>query len=60
MKAIRLRHPAGIDNLRHEDMPDLGAPSPGQIKVRLRASSLNYHDYIVVVGGIPTPTAAFR
>jgi NADPH:quinone reductase-like Zn-dependent oxidoreductase len=55
MKAIRLRHPAGIDNLRHEDMPDPGAPGPGQIAVRIRASSLNYHDYIVVVGGIPTP-----
>jgi NADPH:quinone reductase-like Zn-dependent oxidoreductase len=55
MKAIRLRHPAGIDNLRHEDMPEPGAPGPGQIKVRIRASSLNYHDYIVVVGGIPTP-----
>jgi NADPH:quinone reductase-like Zn-dependent oxidoreductase len=55
MKAIRLRQPAGIDNLRHEDMPEPGAPGPGQIKVRIRASSLNYHDYIVVVGGIPTP-----
>jgi len=55
MKAIRLRQPAGIDNLRHEDMAEPGDPGPGQIKVRIRASSLNYHDYIVVVGGIPTP-----
>jgi NADPH:quinone reductase-like Zn-dependent oxidoreductase len=55
MHAIRLRHPAGIDNLRHEAMPDPGAPGPGEIAVRIRASSLNYHDYIVVVGGIPTP-----
>lgn len=55
MKAIRLRHPAGIDNLRHEDMAAPGDPGPGQIKVRIRASSLNYHDYIVVIGGIPTP-----
>lgn len=55
MKAIRLRQPAGIDNLRHEDMASPGDPGPGQIKVRIRASSLNYHDYIVVVGGIPTP-----
>lgn len=55
MKAIRLRHPAGIDNLKYEDMAEPGAPGPGQIKVRIRASSLNYHDYIVVVGGIPTP-----
>ncbi|WP_353218499.1 NAD(P)-dependent alcohol dehydrogenase [Sandarakinorhabdus sp.] len=55
MKAIRLRHPAGIDNLKYEDMASPGDPGPGQIKVRIRASSLNYHDYIVVMGGIPTP-----
>ncbi len=55
MKAIRLRHPAGLDNLKLEDMPEPGAPGAGEIKVHIRASSLNYHDYIVVVGGIPTP-----
>ena len=55
MKAIRLRHPAGLDNLKHEEMAAPGDPGPGEIRVRLRASSLNYHDYIVVVGGIPTP-----
>lgn len=55
MKAMRLRHPAGIDSLRLEEMPDPGAPGKGEIRVRIRASSLNYHDYIVVVGGIPTP-----
>ena len=55
MKAIRLRHPAGIDNLKLEDMPEPGAPGAGEIRVRIRASSLNYHDYIVVMGGIPTP-----
>jgi NADPH:quinone reductase-like Zn-dependent oxidoreductase len=32
-----------------------GAPGRGEIRVRIRASSLNYHDYLVVVGGIPTP-----
>lgn len=55
MKAIRLRQPAGLDNLKYEDMDGPGAPGPGEIRVRLRASSLNYHDYIVAVGGIPTP-----
>lgn len=55
MKAMRLRHPAGIDSLRLEDMAEPAAPAPGEISVRIRASSLNYHDYIVVVGGIPTP-----
>lgn len=27
-------------------------PGPGQIQVRLRANSLNYHDYLVIIGGI--------
>lgn len=55
MKAMRLRHPAGIDNLRLEEMDPPGPPGKGEIRVRIRASSLNYHDYIVVTGGIPTP-----
>lgn len=55
MKAIRLRAPASLDNLRFEDMEDAPAPGRGEISVRLRASSLNYHDLMVVVGGIPTP-----
>jgi NADPH:quinone reductase-like Zn-dependent oxidoreductase len=55
MKAMRLRHPAGPDNLKLGEMAAPGDPGPGEIKVRLRASSLNYHDYIVVMGGIPTP-----
>ena len=55
MKAIRLRQPAGLDNLKLEEVATLGDPGPGEIRVRLRASSLNYHDYLVAVGGIPTP-----
>ncbi len=55
MHAIRLYKPAGLDNLRLEDLPDAPAPGKGEIKVRIRASSLNYHDYMVVMGGIPTP-----
>lgn len=55
MKAIRLRQPAGLDQLKYEDMEGAAPPGAGEIKVRLRASSLNYHDYLVAVGGIPTP-----
>jgi NADPH:quinone reductase-like Zn-dependent oxidoreductase len=54
MRAIRLRAPAGLDNLTL-DTAEAGAVGPGQIRVRLHASSLNYHDYIVALGGIPTP-----
>ena len=54
MKAIRLGAPASLDNLALVDMPEPGPPGPGEIAVRLRATSLNYHDYAVVTGGIPT------
>ncbi|HEY9091142.1 NAD(P)-dependent alcohol dehydrogenase [Parasphingorhabdus sp.] len=54
MKAIQLHAPASLDNLTFVDLPDPAAPGPGEIAVRLRASSLNYHDYAVVTGMIPT------
>lgn len=54
MKAIQLHQPAGLDNLKLVDLPDAPAPGAGQISVRLRASSLNFHDYAVVAGMIPT------
>ena len=54
MRAIRLKAPAGLDNLT-VGSAEAGTVGPGQIRVRLHASSLNYHDYIVVLGGIPTP-----
>lgn len=53
MKVIRLEKPGGIDNLRvaESEKPE---PGPGEILVELKASSLNYHDYVVAIGGIPT------
>ncbi len=54
MKAIRIAQPGGLENLQFVDLPDPGAPGPGEIRVRIRASSLNYHDYNVVNGSIPT------
>jgi len=53
MKAIRLRKPGGLDAL-YTDSIEPTKPGPGEIAVRLRASSLNYHDYAVVKGAIPT------
>ncbi len=47
MKAIRLRSPGGLDNLQSVDMEDPRDPAAGEIRVRLHASSLNYHDYSV-------------
>ena len=54
MKAIVLHSPGGLDRLDLIELPDPGAPGPGEIRVRLHASSLNYHDYLVVTGRIET------
>lgn len=54
MKAMVLAAPGGLDRLRLEDRPDPGAPGAGEIRVALRGSSLNYHDYGVASGAMPT------
>ncbi|MDE2403704.1 MAG: NAD(P)-dependent alcohol dehydrogenase [Sphingomonadales bacterium] len=53
MKAIRLRHPAGYDNLRLEAI-DPVEPGPGEVQVRVRAASLNFRDMLVAKGFFPT------
>ncbi|PZR59545.1 MAG: alcohol dehydrogenase [Stutzerimonas stutzeri] len=53
MKAIQLRAPGGLDRLEMTDLPDPGATGAGQVRVRLHASSLNYHDLGVVAGHMP-------
>ena len=56
MKAIRTgASPSTLDALRLVDLDDPPSPGPGQITVAVRASSLNYHDYAVVRGMLPTP-----
>ena len=53
MQAIILKQPAGLEQLALTDMEPV-APGAGQIRIRNHASSLNFHDYAVVVGFIPT------
>lgn len=53
MKAIRLRRPFGLEHLEYTDSADPGAPGAGEIRVRLHASSLNFHDLAVVLGQMP-------
>ncbi len=54
MKAITLKAPGGLDNLVIADVPDALPPKAGEITVRLHASSLNYHDYVVAIGQLKT------
>ncbi|MGE3251355.1 MAG: NAD(P)-dependent alcohol dehydrogenase [Hyphomonadaceae bacterium] len=51
-RAMLLKKPGGLDNLALGDA-DTPAPQRGEISVKLSASSLNYHDYLVVKGMIP-------
>lgn len=51
--AIRVGTPASLDTLHADTLPDPGEPGAGEIRVRLRASSLNFHDYAVVAGMLP-------
>jgi len=53
MKAVQVKKPGGLDNLYVSTLAEPGAPGNDEIKVRLRASSLNFHDYLVAVGAIP-------
>lgn len=54
MKAIRTGSaPSSLEALELVEIEDALAPGPGEITVRIRASSLNYHDYAVVMGMIP-------
>jgi NADPH:quinone reductase-like Zn-dependent oxidoreductase len=55
MKAIRTGgQPSTLEALEYVDLPDAPAPGPGEITVAVKASSLNYHDYAVVKGMLPT------
>ena len=54
MKAVKVRNPASLDSLEIVELDDPGEPGPGELRVRLHASSLNFHDYAVVSGKIET------
>ncbi|MBB5692402.1 zinc-dependent alcohol dehydrogenase family protein [Muricoccus pecuniae] len=50
MRAMVVRAPGGLERLERVERPDPGAPGPGEIRVALHASSLNFHDYGVASG----------
>lgn len=54
MKIIRVKEPANLDNLV---IAEGESPTPGadEILVKAGASSLNFHDYLIVTGKLPSP-----
>ena len=54
MKAVTVTAPGGLDRLKVVDMRDPGAPQAGEIRVRLHANSINFHDYAVARGFLPS------
>ena len=52
MQAMKLTAPGGLDKLGLTDI-EARPPGPGEIQVEVKASSLNFHDYVVVTGLLP-------
>lgn len=54
IKTLLLPQGGGFDSVRQIHTEPRG-PGPGEVRVRIRASSLNYHDYVLVAGERPLP-----
>ena len=54
MKIVRIGDPASLDSLRVGQADDPGRPGAGEVRVRIHASSLNYHDFGIVSGRMPS------
>lgn len=54
MKALTLKQPGGLNNIQVVDASDAPSPGHGEIKVRIAAGSLNYHDLLVAEGALGT------
>lgn len=52
MQQVKVRSPGGLDALTVGES-EVRAPGPGEIQVRVHASSLNFHDYLVAAGLLP-------
>ncbi len=60
MQAMQLSAPGGLDQLQLNEMTPR-APGLGEVQVEVKASSLNFHDYAVVIGNdSPQRMAVFR
>ena len=55
MKACISPHNSGIDALQYRDIAAPGAVTAGQVKVAVKAASLNYRDLLVLSGALGKP-----
>jgi NADPH:quinone reductase-like Zn-dependent oxidoreductase len=53
MQQMQLGAQPGLDHLTLSEVSPR-PPGPGEVQVRVHASSLNFHDYVVAVGLLPT------
>src|SRR3546814_20030616 len=60
MRAMKVGNPATLDSLELVNLPEPGQPGPGEILVKLYASSLNYKDYMVAEGLLPVESTEER
>ncbi|MCL4126266.1 UNVERIFIED_CONTAM: hypothetical protein GTU68_061621 [Idotea baltica] len=54
MKVVSISKGGGIENLQIEEKTS-PEPKTNEVLVKWHATSLNYHDYLVAIGGIPVP-----
>ncbi len=54
MKALTLKQPGGLNNIEVTHVDESENPQSGEIKVRIYAGSLNYHDLLVAEGALDT------
>src|SRR5688572_30748364 len=52
MRAMSVRSPGGLDNLIAGERGE-SSLGPTDVLLRVRASSVNYHDYVVAAGILP-------
>ncbi|RUO63103.1 zinc-dependent alcohol dehydrogenase family protein [Pseudidiomarina insulisalsae] len=50
MKAITLKAPGGLETIEVSEISDPGKPGKGEIRVAIKAGSLNFHDLMIASG----------
>lgn len=54
MNAMTFHAPGGFDRLELQDRADTGQPGPGEIRLALHGSTLNFHDLGIATGRMPS------